>query len=316
MQTKWPTGSDLSYAPIPFSPLPPFSDRPPVFNPPVLIVPEKKCENDCAFISCAPASSYTYVPTIPRVPIFHSRGGMPAPAPLLPPLSPPPLPPVAASADCIGPLHPVLTDGKHRFHVEGLIATGGYGRVALATVEGVATPSSKVAIKVYCKDKLITNRMLLETYDLERAIMLENTIEDCQWLVKLRGTFGDLWNRYLVMVRIYPRVTTSQRLIFVGVVVDLLYRIIIQTRFRASFSILQSHHCQDILCAIGSKSSCVSFSPFPSSNSDRSRMLMYTRTHSTLTDPRHVRALQPVHRPLRLEARKYPRLAQGPSRNC
>ena len=74
--------------------------------------------------------------------------------------------------------------------------------MALATVEGVATPSSKVAIKVFCKDKLIANRMLLETYDLERAIMLENTMEDCQWLVKLRGTFGDLWNRYLVMVRI------------------------------------------------------------------------------------------------------------------
>jgi hypothetical protein len=202
MQTKRPTGSD-SFAPIPFPPLPPFSDRPPVFNPPALIVPEKRSENDYAFISCAPVSSYTYVPTIPRVPVFHSRGGIPAPAPLPPPLSPPPLPPVAASTDCVGPLHPVLTDGKHRFHVEGLIATGGYGRVALATVKDVATPSSKVAIKVYCKDKLITSRTLLETYDLERAIMLENTMEDCQWLVKLRGTFGDLWNRYLVMVRIY-----------------------------------------------------------------------------------------------------------------
>lgn len=85
---------------------------------------------------------------------------------------------------------------------------GGYGRVALATVEGVTTPTSKVAIKVYCKDKLITNRLLLETYDLERAIMLENTMNDCQWLMKLRGTFGDLWNRYLIMVRIDPRVKT------------------------------------------------------------------------------------------------------------
>lgn len=266
MQTKRPTGSD-SFAPIPFPPLPPFSDLAPVFNPPALIVPEKRSENDYAFISCAPVSSYTYVPTIPRVPVFHSRGGMPAPAPLPPPLSPPPLPPVAASIDCIGPLHPVLTDGKHQFHVEGLIATGGYGRVALATVEGVATPSSKVAIKVYCKDKLITSRTLLETYDLERAIMLENTMEDCQWLVKLRGTFGDLWNRYLVMVRIFfPRVTTSQRLIFV-VIVDLVYRIIIQTRFRASFLILQSHHYQDMLCVTGLKNSCVS--PFPSSHSDQ-----------------------------------------------
>lgn len=144
---------------------------------------------------------------------------------------------------------------------------GGYGRVALATVEGVATPGSKVAIKVYCKDKLIANRVLLETYDLERAIMLENEIEDCQWLVKLRGTFGDLWNRYLVMVRIDPRVTIQQ-LKFV-VVVDLLYRIIIQTRFRASSSILESHHCQDILCVIGLKSSCVS--PFPSSHTDQER---------------------------------------------
>lgn len=87
--------------------------------------------------------------------------------------------------------------------------------MALATVESVSAPSSKVAIKVYCKDKLIVNRLLLETYDLERAIMLENTMLDCQWLVKLRGTFGDLWNRYLVMVRIDPRIATSQQLIFV-----------------------------------------------------------------------------------------------------
>lgn len=48
----------------------------------------------------------------------------------------------------------------------------------------------------------------------------------------------------------------------------------------------------------------------------RSRMLMYIRTHYTLTDPRDVRALQSIHRPLRLKAWKYPRLAQGPSRNC
>lgn len=130
---------------------------------------------------------------------------MPAPAPLPPPLSPPPLPPVAATADYVGPVHSVLTDGKHRFHVEGLIAIGGYGRVALATVED--DDASEVAIKVFCKDKLIANRSLLETYDLERAIMLGNAKEDCEWLVKLRGTFGDLWNRYLVMVRIDPRVT-------------------------------------------------------------------------------------------------------------
>lgn len=311
MQTKRPTGTDPSFAPMPSPPPPPFSDRPPVFAPPPLIVPEKKSEKDCAFVSCAPAaSSDTYVPTIPRVPVFHSRG-MPAPAPLPPPLSPPPQPPVAASADYIGPLDPVLTDGKHQFHVEGLIATGGYGRVALATVEGVTDPGSKVAIKVYCKDKLIANRLLLETYDLERAIMLENAMEDSQWLVKLRGTFGDLWNRYLVMVRIDPRLTTSQQLIFV----DLLFRIIIRIRFRASFSVLKSHHCQDILRVIGLKSSCVS--PFPLSHTDQGcSCTVHTHTHSTLTDPRHVRALQSVHRPLRLEAGKYPRLVQGPSRNC
>lgn len=262
MQTKRPTASDPPFSLMPFPPLPPFSDQPPVFMPPMLIVPEKKGENDCAFISCAPASSYTYVPTIPRAPAFHSRGGKPAPAPLPPPLSPPPLPPVALSSNYIGPLHPVLTDGKHRFHVEGLIATGGYGRVALATVEGGATPGTKVAIKVFCKDRLLVNRSLLETYDLERAIMLENAMENCQWLVKLRGTFGDLWNRYLVMVCIDPLITTPQQLIFV-IFIDFLCRITIQTRFRASFSILKSHHCQDMLCVIGLKSLCVSL--FPSS---------------------------------------------------
>jgi len=86
--------------------------------------------------------------------------------------------------------------------VKGLIATGGYGRVALASVEGVESPASKVAIKVYCKDKMIANRLLLETYDQERTLMLENAMYDCQWLVQLRGTFGDLWNRYLIMVRV------------------------------------------------------------------------------------------------------------------
>jgi hypothetical protein len=108
---------------------------------------------------------------------------------------------VVASADFIGPLNPVLTDGKHRFHVEGLIAAGGYGRVALATVEGSANPALQVAIKVYSKDKLIANRFLHETYDLERRIMLGNTKNECKWLVNLRGTFGDTWNRYLIMVR-------------------------------------------------------------------------------------------------------------------
>jgi hypothetical protein len=88
--------------------------------------------------------------------------------------------------------------------VEGLIAVGGYGRVALATVEGFENPPLKVAIKVYCKDKLIANRSLLETYDLERAIMLGNKTNNCKWLVNLAGTFGDLWNRYLIMVGDHP----------------------------------------------------------------------------------------------------------------
>jgi hypothetical protein len=271
MQAKCSTG-DHSLAPLLLPPPPPFSDRPPVFIPP-LIVPEKNNEGECAFITCAPASSSTYVPTIPRVPIFHSKGCVPAPAPLLPPLSPPSLPPVLPIADYIGPLHPVLTDGKHRFHVEGLIATGGYGRVALATVEGVESPASKVAIKVYCKDKLIANRLLLETYDQERTLMLENAMYDCQWLVQLRGTFGDLWNRYLIMVRFDTRVATSQKLTFAIVVVDLLYRIIIQTRLRASFSIPESDQCQAIFCAIGLKSSCAS--RFSLNHMDQG----YSRTH-------------------------------------
>jgi serine/threonine protein kinase len=187
---------DASFAPVPFPLLPPFPDCSRVFTP--AEAPEKKNEGEGSFVICAPASSCTYVPTIPRVPVFppHSRR-LPAPAPLPPPIFP--APPAPSSTDSIGPLHPVLTDGKHRFHVEGLIATGGYGRVALATVEGLAAPASQVAIKVYCKDKLIANRLLIETYDLERSIMLENTMNDSQWLVKLRGTFGDLWNRYLIM---------------------------------------------------------------------------------------------------------------------
>ena len=201
MQSKRPTGPDSSFAQFQFPPPPPFSDHPRVFTKvEALIVPENKNGSECPFITCAPTDSCTYVPTIPRVPSLHSRR-IPAPAPLPPPLSPPPPPPpVAASVDCIGPLNPVLTDGKYRYHVKGLIAAGGYGRVALATVEGFANPPLEVAIKVYCKDKLIANRALLETYDLERAIMLGNKASNCKWLVKLAGTFGDLWNRYLIMV--------------------------------------------------------------------------------------------------------------------
>jgi hypothetical protein len=106
--------------------------------------------------------------------------------------------------DGVGPLHPVLTDGTHQFHVDGLIARGGFGHVALATVEGSGTPPKKVAIKVYPKDRLIADRQLYDAYELERRIMLDITKRDCNWLVKLRGTFGDLWNRYLIMVRDHP----------------------------------------------------------------------------------------------------------------
>jgi len=253
MQTQRPTGPDPSFDPFPFR----FPDHPRVFNPPEAY--GNKNGGERSFATCTPDSSCTYVPTIPRVPGLHSRG-VPAPVLLPPPLFPPLLPPlVSASADCIGPLHPILTDGRHRFHVEGLIASGGYGRVALATVEGSGAPPLQVALKVYCKDKLIANRLLLETYDLERAIMLDNARDDCQWLVKLRGTFGDLWNRYLIMVRDHPP-PRRLKLIFV-VVVTLLRRIITQIRFRASFSILSFLHCQGKLCAIGSKSLYATPSP-------------------------------------------------------
>jgi hypothetical protein len=287
---------DASFAPVPFPLLPPFPDCSRVFTP--AEAPEKKNEGEGSFVICAPASSCTYVPTIPRVPVFppHSRR-LPAPAPLPPPIFP--APPAPSSTDSIGPLHPVLTDGKHRFHVEGLIATGGYGRVALATVEGLAAPASQVAIKVYCKDKLIANRLLIETYDLERSIMLENTMNDSQWLVKLRGTFGDLWNRYLIMVRDHPlpSVATSQTH-------SLLRRIITQTRFQASFSILKFTRCQGKLCVIGSKSSYVTPPHYPTPIKNAQ-----ARTHSTLTGPRVVRTLQSINRPLRLQAWKHPRLA-------
>ena len=231
MQKKWFRDSDASFAPFPFPPLPPFPDCSRVFSPPeALVVPEKKNEDGGSFVTCAQASSCTYVPTIPRVPVFppHSRR-VPAPAPL--PLPPPPL--VAENDDyVVGPLHPVLTDGKHRFHVEGLIAAGGYGRVALATVEGLAAPASQVAIKVYCKDKLIANRLLHETYDLERSIMLGNTINDCQWLVKLRGTFGDLWNRYLIMVRDHSLPTVARCLRHIFCFAGLLPKLAFRHHFR------------------------------------------------------------------------------------
>ena len=231
MQKKWPRDPASSYAPFPFPPLPPFPDCPRVFTrAEAFVVSEKKNEGEGSFLPFAPASSCTYVPTIPRVPVFppHSRR-VPAPASL-----PPPPPVVAENADyVVGPLHPVLTDGKHRFHVEGLIAAGGYGRVALATVEGLAAPASQVAIKVYCKDKLIANRLLHETYDLERSIMLENTMSDCQWLVKLRGTFGDLWNRYLIMVREYHLLTVARRLRHIFCFAGLLPKLTFRHHFRS-----------------------------------------------------------------------------------
>ncbi|KAI9453427.1 kinase-like domain-containing protein [Russula earlei] len=138
------------------------------------------CEDERSF-TCASTSSGTYVPTIPRVFI---------------PRTPPPSP--AAAVELIGPVSPVIRSGKRQFRVEGLIATGAYGRVALANAVGPARPE-QFAIKVFCKDRLIAEPWLLEMYDLERRIMVENTRQNCQWLVQLKGMFGDLWNRYLVM---------------------------------------------------------------------------------------------------------------------
>jgi hypothetical protein len=76
--------------------------------------------------------------------------------------------------------------------VEGLIASGTYSRVALASVVGAAGPPTQVVLKVYSKDQLITDPRLLDVYDLERRILVDNTRNNSQWLVQSRGMFGDL----------------------------------------------------------------------------------------------------------------------------
>ncbi|KAH9961025.1 kinase-like domain-containing protein [Russula dissimulans] len=126
--------------------------------------------------------SDTYVPT-------HGRQVVVAPN------TPPPSP---SAVELVGPLSPVLRWGKRVYKVDGLIAAGSYGRVAMATTTG-PDPPKPFAIKVYCKDTLIADPYLAEMYNLEREIMLEITKRDYQWLVGLRGAFGDFWNKYLVM---------------------------------------------------------------------------------------------------------------------
>jgi len=106
--------------------------------------------------------------------------------------------------EIVGPSGPILTDGRWQFRVEGLIASGTYGRVALASVVDAAEPLTHVALKVYSKDQLIADPWLLDVYDLERRIMVDNTRNNTQWLVQSRGMFGDLWNRYLIMVSLFP----------------------------------------------------------------------------------------------------------------
>jgi hypothetical protein len=170
------------------------------------------------------ASSGTYAPTIPL--------GCSVPC-----ASPPPSP---LNGDLVGPLGPVLTDGRWKFRVEGLIASGTYGRVALASVVDVEPPTH-VALKVYSKDHLIADPWLLDVYDLERKIMVDNTRNNTQWLVQSRGMFGDLWNKYLIMVSFYPqrrRDLVYNAHVRVFPTVAAAFRIITQTRFRESFSTL------------------------------------------------------------------------------
>lgn len=168
----------------------PFPNHPRVFTKPPLCVPEQNLGSERAdqesgyALTRDTVSSGTYAPTIPL--------GCSVPC-----SSPPPSP---LDGDLVGPLGPVLTDGRWKFRVEGLIASGTYGRVALASVMGVEPPAH-VALKVYSKDQLIADPWLLDAYDLERKIMADNMRNNTQWLVQSKGMFGDLWNRYLIMVR-------------------------------------------------------------------------------------------------------------------
>jgi len=230
----------------------PFPIHPRVFTKPPLCVPDNHNGSDRAdeeregAFTRDTVSSGTYAPTIPL-------------GCSLPCASPPPSP---LDGDLVGPLGPVLTDGRWKFRVEGLIASGTYGRVALASVVGVEPPA-QVALKVYSKDQLIADPWLLDVYDLERKIMVDNTRNDTQWLVQSRGMFGDLWNRYLIMVSFLPpraARTWYATLTFAfspPVAVAVASRIITQTRFRVSFSNLHVPASQGESPVYGSKNSYV-----------------------------------------------------------
>ncbi|KAH9986829.1 kinase-like domain-containing protein [Russula compacta] len=161
--------------------------RPPVFTKPSDDVSKRESSEPWPPARPHTTTTCSYVPTIPQV-VNIRRATAPAP-------------PLPRHADLVGPPGPILEDGAWKFRVEGLIAAGTYGRVARATVLGLPEQSSnrEVAIKVYCKDRLIADQGLHDMYDLERRIMVDNAKEDCQWLVQARGLFGDPWNRYLIM---------------------------------------------------------------------------------------------------------------------
>lgn len=164
--------------------------RPPVFTKPSDDVNKRESSEPCPPARPHTTTTCSYVPTIPQV-VNIRRATAPQAAALL-----------TRHVDLIGPPGPILEDGTWKFRVEGLVAAGTYGRVARATVLGLPEESAnrEVAIKVYCKDRLIANQALHDMYDLERRIMVDNAKEDCQWLVQARGLFGDPWNRYLIMV--------------------------------------------------------------------------------------------------------------------
>jgi hypothetical protein len=100
----------------------------------------------------------------------------------------------------LGPLSPFLYDGQLEYRVEGLIGSGTFGRVALATVVDTSPPV-RVAIKVFNKEWSRAGLMLPEMFQVERSIMLENAEKENFWLVQLKSVFTDPWNCYLVMVR-------------------------------------------------------------------------------------------------------------------
>jgi hypothetical protein len=185
-------GSSIASSSIPF----PIYHGPPVFTKPPSRVPQDNYRNGQGNDNSGygTTSSHTYAPTIPL--------GRSLPSALSPP--PSPLGDDEIEVEIVGPSGPILCDGRWQFQVEGLIASGTYGRVALARVVGTAEPPTHVALKVYSKDQLIADPWLLDVYDLERRILVDNTRNNTQWLVQSRGMFGDLWNRYLIMVSFTP----------------------------------------------------------------------------------------------------------------